>query len=195
MAKILLSQLPDAIANTLASVRDGLKNAEGDGISARLLEKVDFQAEIIFDVNSLDRTQVTEATGSTRTVSGGAETTTQTNGQGVTTTVESTVENANEFSLGMEAALERNTDSASDVNASLEISNEATVEVSSETTKTSEISNEATVEDAKDSQSSFSNGSEFAKEDTMEEGSASEDSTGSHESSGGANTENVYSTV
>lgn len=89
MPKVLLSKLPDAIANTLAALRDGLENAGGDGIVAKVIDnRVDLQVEVVIDVNGIERTQLQSSLGTTRTVSGGAEVTTQVSGTGVSTQVD-----------------------------------------------------------------------------------------------------------
>ena len=86
MPKVLLSKLPDAIANTLAALRDGLLNAGGDNIVAKVIDnKIDIQVEVIIDVNGITREQFQSSAGATRTITGGAETTVQNVGEGLTT--------------------------------------------------------------------------------------------------------------
>jgi len=80
MPKVLLSRLPESISETLAGLKDGLAAAGTAGIVAKVIEnKIDFQVEVIMDLNAIPRTQTVDMTQNRRTVSGGAEQTIQVN--------------------------------------------------------------------------------------------------------------------
>jgi hypothetical protein len=123
MPKVLLSKFPDAISSTLAGLRDGLVNAAQDGIVAKVIDnKVDFQVEIIMDVNAISREQVSSSTGVTRTTSGGAETSVQVTGQGLTTTVEASTESGADTQTSSGTSTEGGTEGSTETSSSNESS-------------------------------------------------------------------------
>jgi len=114
MPKVLLSKFPDAISNTLARIRDGIVAAGTDGIVSRVIDnKVDFQVEVVMDVNSIPRTQEVDTSQNKRTVSGGAELVTEVRGVGTTTSSEASAEAGTEASDESGTAAETGSDTTS----------------------------------------------------------------------------------